>query len=105
MGGGLQLVEGYGSPCRVLQLMRCCCRPCSGAEGLAQILQSGWGYFSPCRVGLGYGGHCSPMEGYCRGGGIAVPRVGALQGSAPHLTLPPMPAGASPPHADMEQLK
>lgn len=45
------------------------------------------------------------MEGYCRGGGIAAPRVGALQGSAPHLTLPPMPAGASPPHADMEQLK
>lgn len=50
-------------------------------------------------------GALQPHGGVLQGGGIAAPRVGALQGSAPHLTLPPMPAGASPPHADMEQLK
>lgn len=51
------------------------------------------------------GGTAAPWRGIAGGGGIAVPHVGALQGSAPHLMLPPMPAGASPPHADMEQLK
>lgn len=76
-------MEGYGSPCRVLQLMRCCCRPCNGAEALAQIWQSVWGYFSPRRVGLGYEGHCSPMEGYCRGGASRPPVWGHCRALPP----------------------
>lgn len=70
----------------LLQPVQWCCTDIAASMGV----------FQPCRVGLG----CA---------GALQPHVGVLQpppqGSAPHLMPLPMPAGASLPRADMEQLK